>query len=189
MQLRSYLREFHEMCLVNNKISDDWHLLSTVSVDRSDIWIWSYYSIKERDTFCIVRFLIKLQVYHIFHKSLERLWTEAAKCLRRCCHFLLADKKSFIITLSESRIISGTGSKEMMTCSIKFWKVESWIFEHYKVHEKQITWYPCHGRRPRKRKTSVYARDSKSSLRLPVLPKWAWTLAYRTVPLKPTFKL
>ena len=45
------------------------------------------------------------------------------------------------------------------------------------------TWYPCQGNRPLKRNISVYAKDSRSSRRLPIRPKWACTLAYRTVPL------
>ena len=48
------------------------------------------------------------------------------------------------------------------------------------------TWYPCQGSLPLCRKMSVYARDSRSSLLLAVLPKCAWALAYRTVPLKIT---
>ena len=47
----------------------------------------------------------------------------------------------------------------------------------------ELTWYPCQGSLPLRRKTSVYAKDSKSSLRLAVLPRCACTLAYRTVPL------
>lgn len=85
------------------------HLLCTISVDRSDIWIWSNYSIKEGDTFSVVRFLIKLQIYHVLHKWLERLWTEAAKRLWWCCHFLLANKKSFILTLLKSGTLSAEG--------------------------------------------------------------------------------
>lgn len=47
-----------------------------------------------------------------------------------------------------------------------------------------LTWYPCQGSLPRRRNTSVYARDSRSSRRLPVLPRCACTLAYLTVPLQ-----
>lgn len=42
---------------------------------------------------------------------------------------------------------------------------------------KKLTIKPCHGSFPLKRNISVYAKDSRSSLLLPVLPKCACTLA------------
>jgi hypothetical protein len=45
--------------------------LSTVSVERPDVWIGAHDPIKKRDAFSIVRLFVKLQIDHILHKLLE----------------------------------------------------------------------------------------------------------------------
>lgn len=75
------------------------YLLSTIRVNWPDIWIWTNYSVKERDISCIVRFLIKLQVNHILHKLSKRCRTKATKSFWRSCHLLLANKESFVLSL------------------------------------------------------------------------------------------
>lgn len=75
------------------------YLLSTISVNWPDIWIWTNYPIKERDIFCIVRFLIKLQVHHILYKLSKRCRTKATKSFWRSCHLLLANKEPFVLSL------------------------------------------------------------------------------------------
>ena len=75
------------------------YLLSTISVNWTDLWMWPNYPINKVDIFRIVRFLIKFQVHHILYKLSKRCWTKTTKCLGRGCHLLLANKEAFVLTL------------------------------------------------------------------------------------------
>jgi hypothetical protein len=74
--------------------------LSTVSVERPDVWIGAHDPIKKRDAFSIVRLFVKLQIDHILHKLLEGKRTEATERLWRSCHLLFAHKKPFVFSLN-----------------------------------------------------------------------------------------
>lgn len=65
------------------------YLLSTISVNGSNIWVGSHNAIKKRDTLGIVRLVIELQVDNVFHKLPERLGAPAAQRFGGSCHFLL----------------------------------------------------------------------------------------------------
>lgn len=78
---------------------ENYHLCP-LGVNRTNIWIWPNNPVKKGYIFRILRFFIKLQVDYIFSKLSISLWTKATQGFWRTRHFLLANEKPFIVSLS-----------------------------------------------------------------------------------------
>jgi hypothetical protein len=76
------------------------YLLSTISIYRPDVWIWTNNAIKQRDALCVIGFFVKLQVHDILNKLSKRLRTNATERFWRGRHLFLADEKTFVVSLN-----------------------------------------------------------------------------------------
>lgn len=77
------------------------YLLSTISIYWPDIRIWTNNPIKKGYIFCIVWFFVKLQIHHILNKLSEWLRAEATQSFWGSGHLFLADKETFIFSLTK----------------------------------------------------------------------------------------